>query len=45
MFHNRWSEWIIVPISFVAIFLVGFFYVVLGNAVVGELRKKNFPVS
>jgi hypothetical protein len=45
MFHNHWSEWIIASMSFASIFLVGWFYVRLGSAVVGELRKKNLPIS
>ena len=37
----RGSEWMIVPSSFAVILLVGFFYMLLGSAVVGELRKKT----
>lgn len=37
----RGSERFIVPSCFAVIFLVGFFYMLLGSAVVGELRKKN----
>jgi hypothetical protein len=37
----RGSEWIIVPLCFAVILLVGFFYMLLGSAVIGELRKKN----
>ena len=39
MFHG--SEWIVVPSCFAVILLVGFFYILLGSAVIGELRKKN----
>lgn len=35
------SEWVIVPSCFAAILLVGLFYLRLGNAVVGELRKQH----
>jgi hypothetical protein len=38
-FHG--SEWIIVPSCFAVILLVGFFYMWLGGAVIGELRKKR----
>jgi hypothetical protein len=38
-FHG--FEWIIVPSCFAVILLVGFFYMLLGNAVIGELRKKT----
>lgn len=34
------SEWFVVPSCFAVILLVGFFYMFLGSAVVGELRKK-----
>jgi hypothetical protein len=37
----RGSEWLIVPSCYAAILLVGFFYMLLGGAVIGELRKKN----
>ena len=40
MFHHA-TEWIIVPSCFAVILLVGFFYILLGSAVIGELRKKN----
>jgi len=40
MFHYG-SEWIIVPSCFAVILLVGFFYILLGGAVIGELRKKD----
>jgi len=40
-FHG--SEWIVVPSCFAVILLVGFFYIWLGSAVIGELRKKNIP--
>jgi hypothetical protein len=39
-FYPSW-QWIVVPACFAAILLVGFFYVLLGNAVAGELRKKG----
>ena len=42
MFHHG-SEWVIVPSCFAVILLVGFFYMLLGSAVIGELRKKNIP--
>jgi len=32
-------EWIVVPICFGVILLVGFFYMSLGSAVIRELRK------
>jgi len=35
------SEWLVVPSCIAVILLVGFFYMLLGSAVVGELRKKN----
>ena len=35
------SDWLIVPSCFAVILLVGFFYMLLGSAVIGELRKKN----
>jgi hypothetical protein len=35
------SEWLVVPSCFAVILLVGFFYMLLGAAVIGELRKKN----
>jgi len=35
------SEWLIVPSCFAVILLVGFFYILLGSTVIGELRKKN----
>ena len=35
------SEWIIIPSCFAIILLVGFFYMLLGSAVIGELRKKK----
>jgi hypothetical protein len=44
-FHNRFVEWFVAPLCFAAVYLVGFFYVMLGNAVVAELRKKNSAVS
>ena len=34
------SQWFVVPSCFAVIVLVGFFYMLLGSAVVGELRKK-----
>jgi hypothetical protein len=34
-------EWLVVPSCFATIYLVGMFYVLLGNAVVRELRKKK----
>jgi hypothetical protein len=39
MFHG--SEWLVVPSCFAGILLVGFFYMLLGSAVIGELRKKK----
>jgi hypothetical protein len=33
-------EWIIVPSCFALTFLVGLFYMRLGNVVIGELRKR-----
>jgi hypothetical protein len=38
-FHG--SEWIVVPSCFALILLVGLFYMLLGSAVIGELRKKK----
>ena len=38
-FHG--SDWIVVPSCFAVILLVGFFYMRLGGAVIGELRKKT----
>ena len=38
-FHGL--EWIIVPSCFAVILLVGLFYMWLGGAVIGELRKKK----
>jgi hypothetical protein len=38
-FHG--SEWIVAPSCFAVILLVGLFYMLLGSAVIGELRKKN----
>ena len=35
------SEWLIVPSCFAVILLVGFFYILLGSTVIGELRKKK----
>jgi len=35
------SEWIVVPSCFAVILFVGFFYILLGSAVIGELRKKS----
>jgi hypothetical protein len=35
------SEWIIVPSCFAVILFVGFFYILFGGAVIGELRKKT----
>ena len=37
-------EWIIVPTCFAVILLVGFFYLILGGAVIQELRKNPRPV-
>ena len=37
MFHHG-SEWLIVPACFA---VIGFFYILLGGAVIGELRKKD----
>jgi hypothetical protein len=39
-FYPGW-EWIIVPSCFAVILTVGLFYLWLGNAVIGELRKKS----
>jgi hypothetical protein len=38
-------EWIVVPSCFAAIFVVGFFYMLLGSAVIKELRKKQDSAS
>ena len=38
MFHHGW-DWIIVPSSFVVIYVVGLFYMRLGGAVIAQLRK------
>jgi hypothetical protein len=38
------SERIVVVSSFAVILLVGFFYMLLGGAVIGELRKKKLSV-
>jgi len=35
------SEWLVVPSCFAVILLVGFFYILLGSTVIGELRKKK----
>ncbi len=43
-FHHG-SEWIIVPSCCIAILVVGFFYICLGNAVIRELKKKSVAVS
>ena len=37
----RGSERFIVPSCFAVILLVGFFYMLLGSAVIGELRKEK----
>jgi type IV secretory pathway TrbL component len=37
------SEWLIAPSCFAVILFVGFFYMLLGGAVIGELRKKQIP--
>ena len=42
-FFHYGSEWIVVPVCFGAILLVGAFYMLSGKAVVEELRKKNIP--
>jgi len=42
MFDRR-SQCLLVPSCFAVILLVGFFYMLLGGAVVGELRKKHLP--
>jgi hypothetical protein len=39
-FHHG-LEWIVVPSCFAVILLVGFFYMRLGGAVIGALRKKD----
>ncbi len=39
------SEWIIVPLCYMAILVVGFFYICLGSAVIRELKKKSAAVS
>lgn len=36
-------EWIVVPSCFAVILFVGLFYILLGRAVVGELRNKGVP--
>jgi hypothetical protein len=36
-------ERFIVPLCYATILLVGLFYMLLGSAVIGELRKKNIP--
>jgi hypothetical protein len=36
-------DWFIVPLCFAIIFIVGFFYMLLGSAVVRELRKAANP--
>jgi hypothetical protein len=36
-------EWFIVPLCYATILVVGLFDMLLGNAVVGELRKKASP--
>jgi len=40
---GKWHylEWLMVPSCFAVILLVGFFYRLLGNAVIAELRKKE----
>ncbi len=35
------SEWFVVPACFGMILLVGLFYILLGSAVIRELKKKN----
>jgi len=40
LFHG--TEWLFVPLCFGIIFFVGFFYMALGGAVIGQLRKKDF---
>ena len=35
------SQWFVVPSCFAVILLVGFFYILLGGAVIKELRKKS----
>jgi hypothetical protein len=37
-FHG--TEWIVVPLCFAVIYLVGIFYLVLGSVVVRALRKE-----
>ena len=34
-------EWLVVPSCFAVIIFIGFFYRLLGSAVIGELRKKK----
>jgi len=38
---DRQFKWLVVVACYGVIFLVGFFYMLLGGAVVGELRKKH----
>lgn len=38
------SAWLVAPLCFAIIFFVGFFYMLLGGAVTGELRKKKISV-
>jgi len=35
------SEWLVVPSCFAIILFVGLFYMLLGGAVIGELKKKK----
>jgi hypothetical protein len=37
------AERIVVPSCFAVILLAGFFYMLPGSAVIGELKKKNVP--
>jgi hypothetical protein len=41
----RDSEWIVAPSCFAVILLVGLFYMSLGSAVIGEIRKKKTTAS
>jgi len=39
----RAYEWLIAPLCFAVILFVGLFHMLLGGAVIGELRKKQIP--
>lgn len=36
-------EWFIAPLCYVVILVVGLFYMLLGSAVIGALRKRDSP--